>query len=244
MPGQQDKFTLTWRDGIWHEARGATATTRIIKPGIGRLHHQALVEHATMRAAAALGVDMAHTEFRRFATARLPFSSNGSTGCASGTAQFLRLHQEDFCQAKLGGLPARKYESHQGPRLEDMAKIVDRHCTDRDGGRRALADFLIVNYVAGAPDGHSKNISLALLPNGTHVAPLYDLATGFPYDGKPEYRKVALSIGGPTEVRAGARQTLGEGGRDAVDAVRRTALTRTRLGDPLPRRLLHDPGCH
>lgn len=56
LPGQQDKFTLVSRDGEWHEARGASATTHIVKPGIGRLHDQALVEHVTMRAAALVDI--------------------------------------------------------------------------------------------------------------------------------------------------------------------------------------------
>ncbi|OHV73011.1 hypothetical protein BCD48_33835 [Pseudofrankia sp. BMG5.36] len=53
----------------------------------------------------------------------------------------------------------------------------------------ALGDFAAINYVTGAPDGHSKNVSLLLLPNEIKVAPLYDLATGLPYDGDPGLRR-------------------------------------------------------
>jgi serine/threonine-protein kinase HipA len=45
-----------------------------------------------------------------------------------------------------------------------------------------LADFAAINLVAGAPDGHSKNISVLVTHDGQRqVAPLYDLATGLSY---------------------------------------------------------------
>ncbi|TCO19185.1 HipA-like protein [Kribbella steppae] len=107
-----------------------------------------------------------------------------------------RIHQEDFCQA-LGRLPEAKYESRGGPRLTDMVGLVRRQSTMPADDLLALADFAIVNLVAGAPDGHSKNISLLLAPDGNRwVAPLYDLATGLAYDGATVDRRVALSIGG------------------------------------------------
>lgn len=67
LAGQQEKLALARiraADGTqrWAEAKGSAPTTHIVQPGIGRLHHQALVEHATMRAAAALGVNVANTE--------------------------------------------------------------------------------------------------------------------------------------------------------------------------------------
>lgn len=71
LGGQQDKFALALIDGHWHEARGSAATTHIFKPGISHLSSQAMVEHATMSAARALGVDAAHP----------------SGGLLSGTAQ-------------------------------------------------------------------------------------------------------------------------------------------------------------
>ena len=59
LAGQQEKFALTRLGGEWHEAKGSAATTHIVKPGIKILPHQALIEHVTMRAAAAVGVSTA-----------------------------------------------------------------------------------------------------------------------------------------------------------------------------------------
>ncbi|MBM7518002.1 HipA domain-containing protein [Nocardioides nitrophenolicus] len=82
---------------------------------------------------------------------------------ATSADRVLRLHQEDFCQA-LGRLPEKKYESAGGPGLRDLAGLVRKQMTQPEDDLRALADFLAVNLVAGAPDGHAKNISLILGP--------------------------------------------------------------------------------
>ncbi len=66
LGGQQEKFALARIDDRWHTAHGSAPTTHIVKPGIRQLHHQALVEHATMSAASALGVSVAGSAFTRF----------------------------------------------------------------------------------------------------------------------------------------------------------------------------------
>ncbi len=64
---------------------------------------------------------------------------------------------------------------------------------------------LIGNYLLGAPDAHAKNYSVILAPNLVLLAPLYDIASGLPYehlgeDGFPRkndgLRKAAMAIGG------------------------------------------------
>lgn len=66
---------------------------------------------------------------------------------------------------------------------------------------RHLADFVLVNYATAAPDGHAKNVSIRILPNGdARLAPLYDLATGLPYDTETVDRRLALALGGERRV--------------------------------------------
>ncbi|MDF1488951.1 HipA domain-containing protein [Tessaracoccus caeni] len=193
LGGQQEKFALALLNGQWHSAEGSAATTHILKPGIRHLHHQALIEHATMTAARLAGVVVAESAFARFeeqwaiVVTRFDRTINAE--------QVVRLHQEDFAQA-CGRMPDRKYESRGGPGLREMARVVDRESTDRLGDRLALADFAIINLVAGAPDGHAKNISLLRAPRSTVIAPLYDLATGLAYEASQVDRSVAVSIGG------------------------------------------------
>jgi serine/threonine-protein kinase HipA len=202
LGGQQEKFAVARIDGRWFQAHGAAATTHIVKPGIRALHSQALVEHVTMRAASLLGVDVAETRY-------LPFEDQWAIvvqrfdRVVAQDGSIARLHQEDFCQA-VGRMPSRKYEQQGGPTLADMVGVSQRQSSDVGADRLALADFLVINLVAGAPDGHAKNISLLRLREGAWVAPLYDLATGLAYDSRHVDRSVALSIGGerqPSRVR-------------------------------------------
>lgn len=197
LAGQQQKFALTRLDGQWHTAHGSAATTHIIKPGVLTLRHQALVEHLTMAAAAAVGVSTAVSDFVRFedqwaiVLTRFDRAVDGD--------QVLRVHQEDFAQA-CGRMPTNKYETNNGPRLLDMARTVQRSSTYLEDDRRALADFIAINLVAGAPDGHAKNISLIRDDEYTGIAPLYDLATGLAYDRSYVERTVAVSIGSERRV--------------------------------------------
>jgi serine/threonine-protein kinase HipA len=195
LPGQQSKFALAKLPDGWREAHGSAATTHVIKPGIGRLHHQALVEHATMRAARALGLDVARTECAYFGEGEPAIVIERYDRVVLDDGTVLRLHQEDFCSAS-GRLPAKKYEAHGGPGLRELARIIGQNADDRAAGIAALGDFAAFNYVAGAPDGHAKNLSLLLLPGEIKIAPLYDLATGLPYRGNAALREAALGIGG------------------------------------------------
>lgn len=193
LGGQQQKFALSWHADAWHTAHGSAPTTHIIKPGIGHLRHQALLEHLTMSAASILDVDVAATEFARF-DQEWAIVIERFDRTTLGT-DIVRIHQEDFAQA-CGRMPARKYESQDGPRLVDMMRIISRESTDLHEDRRAVLDMLAFNLVVGAPDGHAKNVAL-LRPHGAvHVAPLFDLATGLAYDTATVDRSVALSIGG------------------------------------------------
>ncbi|MBM6403173.1 HipA domain-containing protein [Phycicoccus sp. CSK15P-2] len=194
LGGQQEKFALARIDDAWHSAHGAGATTHIVKPGIRDLHQQALVEHATMAAARMLGVDVAPTHYQRFGD-RWAIVIERFDRAVAADGSIVRIHQEDFCQA-LGRMPERKYEDKGGPTLEDMVRTVRQQSSQVGDDLLALADFLVINVVSGAPDGHSKNLSILRGPHGNLIAPLYDLATALVYDTGRVERKVALSVGG------------------------------------------------
>ena len=197
LGGQQEKFALAWTDAGWCAVHGSAATTHIIKPGITRLMHQALVEHVTMAAARRVGVAVAGSTLGRFDDQWAIVVERFDRAVVD--SEIVRIHQEDFAQA-CGRMPERKYESRGGPMLRDMMAVVSRESTSAFDDKLALADFLIINLVAGAPDGHAKNISLLRAPGFVGVAPLYDLATGLTYEAATIDRSVALSIGGERQV--------------------------------------------
>lgn len=198
LPGAQEKFTLARLGDRWHEARRAGASTHIVKPGVTRLMHQAVLEFATMQVASRLGLTVAATELADFA---------GETAIVvtrfdryqDTTSTVQRLHQVDFCQA-VGRLPANKYEERNGPRTAELAAMLRRESARPEQDVLRFSDAVLFNYVVGAPDAHAKNFALLYSPRGeARMAPLYDLSSALAYEprsGGYDLSSVAMSIGG------------------------------------------------
>jgi serine/threonine-protein kinase HipA len=199
LAGGQSKFTLTRTSGGWAWPRGAAASTHIVKPGIGYLPAQALVEHVSMRALTLAGESVAESRFLMFEDepAIVVRRFDRFTG-PDGTVK--RIHSEDALQA-LGLDPARKYESDHGPGIAAIVALLHRVADQTSVDRFIRAQ--ITGYLLGAPDGHAKNYSLLLIGPAAALAPLYDVASGLAStatDGGLRYPKVAMSIGGQTRI--------------------------------------------
>jgi serine/threonine-protein kinase HipA len=107
---------------------------------------------------------------------------------------FLRLHQEDLCQA-LGIPPERKYQAENGPTSANVVELLRAQVTGRasehDVGR--FTDALIFNWVIGGTDAHAKNYSLLLSGRQIRLAPLYDVGSALPYPNL-HIRKLRLAM--------------------------------------------------
>ncbi|RJO70009.1 hypothetical protein D5S18_29540 [Nocardia panacis] len=133
LPGAQDKFTLTARRGRWSEPFGSGSSTHIVKPGIHRLHHQAVLEYATMRVARRLGLRVANVELCDFAGESAIVVERFDR--ISVQEQIFRLHQVDFCQAMgrtppTGGLGWRRCTTCP-PRWPTNRDAVATTCPER-----------------------------------------------------------------------------------------------------------------
>lgn len=199
LAGAQSKFALgRTREGAWYQADGAAASTHILKPGIPHLPHQALTEHVTMRAAAALGLRVARTEFVVFED-QVAIAVERYDRAVGPGGEVARRHQEDLCQA-LGVSPDKKYAADGGPTPQQIASLLRAY-----GGERDVEDFargLIANALLGAPDAHAKNYSILLAGDQIRLAPLYDVATGLlrSADGRFRYGRLAMSVGGANRI--------------------------------------------
>jgi serine/threonine-protein kinase HipA len=179
LAGAQTKTALYFdsEDQPYLPENGAP-TSHILKPSIqGCLPSTVYTEYLTMALArAVLGEDEVPEvdiwqncyRIRRFDRPRK-------------NQTLIRLHQEDFCLA-LGRLPARKYESEQGPEqlLATCFGLLDQL---GDQGlitapvieRQRLLNQVIVNVLLHNPDAHLKNYALLLKETGLiSVSPLYD----------------------------------------------------------------------
>ncbi|MFZ1381626.1 MAG: HipA domain-containing protein [Scrofimicrobium sp.] len=206
VAGQQGKLALhRTEDGRWARALDGLPTTHIVKPGIafvGRdaVEDQALMEHITLAAARAIGIDAALTEFHEFDGVPAVVVQRYDRIRIEGVVQ--RIHQEDFCQA-LGVRTENKYEDQGGPGVRQIARMLDEVAGDSSQSfseRVSFARMAIFNYLIGNPDAHAKNYSLLILPDGsTSLAPMYDAASGLGYSvaGTVELRfpRAAMKVG-------------------------------------------------
>ncbi len=216
LAGAQDKTALLRHDGQWLEPSGTTPTTHILKPQIGRVQtSQGQVdmgdsvqnEHFCMELCRALGLAVAHTEIFKLEDDLLVLGIERFDRRLDSKGRLLRLPQEDMCQA-LGVPPTGKYESDGGPGIGDCLDLL-KSGDAPDDDRRAFMKAQIIFWMIGATDGHAKNFSLSLEPQGRfRLTPLYDiLSTQWQHDrgqiSSTAFR-LAMAIGDKRRYRVNA----------------------------------------
>lgn len=114
-------------------------------------------------------------------------------------ARIIRLPQEDMCQATATP-PHLKYEADGGPGIDQIMRLLDGSI-QRDTDRLMFFRTQVLFWMLCAPDGHAKNFSLALRPNGAYqLTPLYDVMSAYPVLGEgpnkisPHRAKLAMAI--------------------------------------------------
>ena len=199
LGGQQSKFALRRKDGAWWCCLGSAATTHIFKGGVARLDSQAFNEFLCMRLARACGLPAARVDYETFAgEPALVVERYDRLVRPSG--EVVRLHQEDFCQA-LGVLPENKYPEYGGPSARDVVALLKTTGENAAANIELFTSMLFFNYLIGATDAHAKNFSLLLAARSDAVlAPLYDVASIFPYVAPREQVRCAMSIGGENRI--------------------------------------------
>lgn len=204
IAGVQDKMLLVrTEDGNWARPVHGYPSTHILKLD-DRLHPGlVLAEHTALALASAAGLSAASSELTTITglTCLIVERFDRTPGTTGPT----RVHQEDACQAlgvdlELLGDRA-KYEDGGGPRLRDVARVLNAWADDAHHERLALLDHVVFTVVIGNADAHGKNIAF-LHPEPGHItlAPLYDtVPTGL----WPNLRtRAAMSIGAAVDLPA------------------------------------------
>jgi serine/threonine-protein kinase HipA len=111
----------------------------------------------------------------------------------------MRLPQEDLCQA-LGKPPGLKYESDGGPGIQDIMGVL-LGSQDARNDRKKFIKSVFLFWVLGAIDGHAKNFSIRIEPQGRYqLTPLYDVISAYPLTAKKQLDwqelKMAMSLRG------------------------------------------------
>ena len=232
LAGAQEKLPVARLDsGTLAIPADGMPSTHILKPDHEtRLHGAVHNEALCMVLARRVGLPVAEvTTGRAGARAYLLVTRYDRARVGSG---WVRLHQEDFCQA-LGKPPASKYQRNQsgvpGPGMKDMFGVVRRHAPGRSIAR--LLDAAIFNVLICNTDAHAKNFSLLLTgPRGAELAPLYDLMCAAAWDGVTN--NMAQDIGGSVR---GNQLTAKHWRRLAQDAGTNATATLKRVATLLDR---------
>lgn len=208
MAGYQEKTALLWHEGQWLLPHGATPTTHILKLPIGRVGNlQADLttsvenEWLCMQLLQAFGLPVATTAMLEFAGRKVLGVERFDRQWHRSGRWVMRLPQEDFCQVH-GWPHTRKYEADGGPGLAAIARVL----ANSERGTEDVATLMraqILFWMLAATDGHAKNFSIHLLPQGRYrLAPLYDVMSLLPLigDGPSQVRwhraKLAMAVSG------------------------------------------------
>ena len=86
--------------------------------------------------------------------------------------------------------------------MVDLANVL-RHSVQAQEDLGALLKAQLLFWLLGAPDGHAKNFSIALLPQGRYrMTPLYDVMSIWPVEGSGPNQfsrhdaKLAMAVSG------------------------------------------------
>jgi serine/threonine-protein kinase HipA len=207
LAGAQEKTALLWHKGKWHQPLGATPSTHIFKLPMGsRIGNEGVdlstsvdIEWLCRQIVAAFEIPIAACERATFEDQSVLIVERFDRRLASDKSWWMRLPQEDLCQA-MGTPLGRKYESDGAPGMEAILKLLL-------GSREAQADRIlffkaqIVFWMLAAVDGHARNFSVFLGRGGEfQLTPLYDVISVFPIMGRgknklsPEKTKMAMSV--------------------------------------------------
>jgi serine/threonine-protein kinase HipA len=216
LAGAQEKTALLFHRGRFCKPRGSTPTTHIFKLPLGlvggrRMDLSASLENEWLcsRLLAGFGIPVAACEVRRFGTTKALVVRRFDRALHSSHKYWLRLPQEDFCQAT-GTPSSRKYEADGGPGLLEIARIL-QGSDARDEDLATLLRAQLLFWMLAATDGHAKNWSLRLLAGGSfRLTPVYDVISLWPVVGSrgdqvhPSKLRLAMALhGGSKRYRVG-----------------------------------------
>lgn len=208
IAGAQEKTALLQIDHQWYRPRGATPTSHILKLPMGLVGNMKLdlsesVENEWLCSLIlkAYGLPVANSTPLTFEDQKVLCVErfDRTRWMDANKQKIIRLPQEDLCQATATP-PHLKYETDGGPGIDQIMRLLDGSM-QRDTDRLIFFKAQVLFWMLCAPDGHAKNFSLMLKPNGAYrLTPLYDVMSAYPVLGEgpdkisPHKVKLAMAI--------------------------------------------------
>lgn len=197
LAGAQNKLPLRYAAGEFFIPTGTAPSTHILKTPIAHLENTVINEAYCMTLADRVGLNVPRAEVIDLAGNMVYLIERyDRRPDADG---FVRLHQEDFCQA-LGVEPACKYEKEGGPGFAACFALLRQWSDEPLPDVAALLRWALFNYLIGNADAHGKNISFLYAAGRVRLAPFYDLISTAVYPRQVD-NKFAMRVGGQKDPR-------------------------------------------
>ena len=200
ITGAQEKTALLWHNRKWYLPKGSTPTSHIIKLPIGYIKHSNLDlsesvenEWLCLKILSAYNLPVNDAEIINFDSVNTLTVKRFDRRWSENNKWLMRLPQEDLCQA-LGVPSGLKYESDGGPGIQKIMNLLlgsKEPLHDREKFMKSVFLF----WVMGATDGHAKNFSISIEPQGRYkLTPLYDVISAYPLAAKRQIEWQALKM--------------------------------------------------
>ena len=204
IAGVQGKTAFLWINNQWQLPLGATPTSHIFKPAMRKgptgadFSDTPWNEWLCLELCRALGLESAKAEVLIFNDKPVVAIERFDRVWREGV--IYRLPQEDMCQA-LGVPTVRKYQSDGGPGIVDVLEFLNGAITPYED-RMAFLKAQIIFWLLAAIDGHAKNFSIFLSPDGCRLTPLYDVISAAPWPEFPDQKiRLAMALGSKNHYR-------------------------------------------
>ncbi|MBW4553760.1 MAG: type II toxin-antitoxin system HipA family toxin [Aphanocapsa sp. GSE-SYN-MK-11-07L] len=186
IAGAQEKTALLWHQEQWCRPIGTTPTSHIFKLPIGLIANNNIDlrdscenEWLCLEIAKAFRLPTANAQIQQFEDVKVLIVERFDRRWSSNGQWLMRLPQEDMCQA-LGVPPGLKYESEGGPGMAQIMHLL-LGASNADADREQFFRSQVLFWLLAATDGHAKNFSIYLEPNGNYrLTPLYDVMSIYP----------------------------------------------------------------
>jgi serine/threonine-protein kinase HipA len=200
IAGAQEKTALLFYKNNWCRPDGATPTSHIFKLPIGVIEKGGYdlsdsVEnewlcHLILKE---FNIPTANMEIFRHENTKALIVERFDRVWADDRSWLIRLPQEDICQAK-GVSPALKYENDGGPGIRHIMDLLMGSSNMRED-RNNFMKTVFIFWILGAIDGHAKNFSIFLNPEGAYqLTPVYDVISAYPLIAKKQIAKQKLKM--------------------------------------------------
>ena len=206
IAGAQEKTAFLLHKGKWLAPLNATPSTHIFKLPLGevgtaQIDLSASIENEwlCLQILEAFGLETAKSELMKFEDQRVLVVERFDRMLAEDSKWWIRILQEDFCQITATP-PGHKYEADGGPGMETIMSTLMGSLNAQED-RRKFFKAQIISWMLCAIDGHAKNFSIFIKPQGRFtLTPFYDVISAYPVLGHgknqlaPEKAKMAMAV--------------------------------------------------